>query len=145
MTNSLNHAVKALIYRDDQRILLQQRDFNPDIIFQGYWTFFGGQVELGETLRGALERELKEELGCIPGRVGDELFQWEWKGELPMCNHCLPVNLEVGEDMLILNEGLAMKWFLFEELHEGLPLVPGIIENLHNIEAFLKKIFSSIK
>lgn len=43
MNSSIGHAVKALIYRDDQRILLQQRDYTPGIIFQGYWTFLVGK------------------------------------------------------------------------------------------------------
>lgn len=43
MNSSIGHAVKALIYRNDQRILLQQRDYTPGIIFQGYWTFLVGK------------------------------------------------------------------------------------------------------
>ncbi|ULG76423.1 NUDIX domain-containing protein [Leptospira interrogans] len=141
MNSSIGHAVKALIYRDDQRILLQQRDYTPGIIFQGYWTFFGGQVESGENFKDALCRELKEELGCLPGSIGEELFHWEWRGEQITCNHCLPVYFEVKEDVLTLNEGLAMKWFLWEELDERLPLVPGVSENLYKIKSFLDKIF----
>ncbi|MDI7218292.1 NUDIX domain-containing protein [Leptospira santarosai] len=141
MNSSMSHAVKALIYRDDQRILLQQRDYTPGIIFQGYWTFFGGQVESGENLKDALSRELEEELGRLPGSIGEELFHWEWRGEQVTCNHCLPVHFEVKEDVLTLNEGLAMKWFLWEELDEKLPLVPGVSENLYNIKNFLDKIF----
>ncbi len=79
MNDFSRHAVKALIYRDDSRILMQQRDYTLGITFQGYWTFFGGQVELGESLKGALELELHEELGCVPGIIGEELFQWEWR------------------------------------------------------------------
>ncbi|QOI43115.1 NUDIX domain-containing protein [Leptospira interrogans serovar Canicola] len=141
MNSSIGHAVKALIYRNDQRILLQQRDYTPGIIFQGYWTFFGGQVESGENLKDALCRELKEELGCLPGSIGEELFHWEWRSEQITCNHCLPVYFEVKEDVLTLNEGLAMKWFLWEELDERLPLVPGVSENLYKIKSFLDKIF----
>ncbi|TGN07986.1 NUDIX domain-containing protein [Leptospira ilyithenensis] len=139
----MNHAVKALIYRDDTRILLQQRDYNPGIVFQGYWTFFGGQVETGESLKDALKRELLEELEYSPGNVGEELFQWEWRGDNPFCcNHCLPVLMKADENTLVLKEGLAMKWFLFEELHEELPLVPGVYENLGKIKEFLDRTFS---
>nr|EMN20885.1 hypothetical protein LEP1GSC063_3090 [Leptospira santarosai serovar Arenal str. MAVJ 401] len=53
----------------------------------------------------------------------------------------MPVHFEVKEDVLTLNEGLAMKWFLWEELDEKLPLVPGVSENLYNIKNFLDKIF----
>ncbi|WP_061235908.1 NUDIX hydrolase [Leptospira weilii] len=146
MNYSVIHAVKALIYRDDRRILLQQRDFTPGIIFQGYWTFFGGQVESGENLKDALRRELEEELGCLPGSVDDELFRWQWKDEsMVHWNHCLPVFLEVKADTLVLNEGLAMNWFLLEELHKDLPLVPGVLDNLYKIKSFLDKTHSTKK
>ncbi|MDI7182309.1 NUDIX hydrolase [Leptospira santarosai] len=143
MNSSMSHAVKALIYKDDRRILLQQRDYTPGIMFQGYWTFFGGQVESGENLKDALCRELEEELGCLPGNIGEELFHWEWQGEQQLThNHCLPVCFEVKEEALVLNEGLAMRWFLWEELNERLPLVPGVCENLYKIKSFLDKTLS---
>lgn len=132
----MNHAVKALIYRRDGNVLLQQRDYAPRLLFPGCWTFFGGQVEKGESLTSALQRELIEELGCIPGRVGDELFQWAWRGTAPAQNHCFPVYCEVDDDTLVLNEGRAMSWFAFEGLQD-IPLTPGIYENLPTIAAFL--------
>jgi 8-oxo-dGTP pyrophosphatase MutT (NUDIX family) len=46
---SNSHAVKALIYDSGGRLLLQQRDDRPDLLFPGCWTFFGGLVEEGET------------------------------------------------------------------------------------------------
>ncbi|MDR3299858.1 MAG: Nudix family hydrolase [Candidatus Accumulibacter sp.] len=41
--------------------LLAQRP--PDKVYAGYWEFPGGKVEPGESLRAALTRELREELG----------------------------------------------------------------------------------
>lgn len=133
----VNHAVKAIIYRNDGRVLLQQRDYAPGLIFPGCWTFFGGQVESGETLKGALQRELVEELGCIPGRVGDELFQWEWLGEPPSQNHYFPVYFAVDDDALVLNEGQAMSWFSIDGLQD-IPLAPDTYENLSKIAIFLE-------
>ena len=136
LDESINHAVKALIYRNDGRILLQQRDHAPGLPFPGFWTFFGGLVEQGESLRNALERELLEELGCVPGRVGEELFCWEWRGAGAALNHIFPVQCQVGDEALVLGEGLAMRWLSIEDL-TAVPAVPGLIENLAKIEEFL--------
>lgn len=135
MNNCVTHAVKAIIYRGDGRIFLQQRDFTPGILFPGCWTFFGGQVEPGESLKDALQRELLEELGCVPGRAGDELFQWTWSGS-PSQNHYFPIHCEVNDHALKLNEGQAMSWFPLEEL-KNIELTPGICENLPKIAMFL--------
>lgn len=136
LSNSATHAVKAIIYRDDGRLLLQQRDCTPGLIFQGCWTFFGGQVEAGESLENALKRELLEELGCVPGRVGDELFQWTWHSGSPAQNHFFPVRCEVDDDALELNEGQAMSWFSLDGL-QSVQLTPGVYENLPQITIFV--------
>lgn len=132
----VNHAVKALIYRRDGRMLLQQRDDTPDLPFPGYWTFFGGQVEPGESLQEALKRELIEELGCVPGRIGDELFQWAWLGKGAAQNHCFPVSCDIDDEILSLGEGQAMWWFPIEEL-TSLRLTPGVRDHIPTIRRFL--------
>lgn len=136
LNNCVAHAVKAIIYSSDGRILLQQRDYTPGLIFPGCWTFFGGQVETGESLKDALQRELLEELGCVPGRVGDELFQWMWSDENPSQNYYYPVFCEVNDDALTLNEGQAMAWFSFDGL-QNIELTPSVYENMPKIAIFL--------
>ena len=44
-------SVKALIYRDDGRVLMQRRDYNKNISYPGKWTFFGGAVKKKEKLK----------------------------------------------------------------------------------------------
>ena len=63
--------VVAAIIRDNQKILITQRFDNVHL--PGRWEFPGGKVELDESLTGALEREIREELG-VTILVGDEFF-----------------------------------------------------------------------
>jgi 8-oxo-dGTP diphosphatase len=131
------HAVKALIYRPCGCMLLQQRDDKPDLPFAGRWTFFGGQVEPGENSIDALRRELLEELGCLPGLVGDELFQWDWHGVQPAHNHFFSVQCDVSDEALVLSEGQAMGWFSLDELL-GLSTTPLITDNMYHITRFIE-------
>lgn len=130
------HAVKAVIYRHDRRVLLQQRDCAPGILFPGLWALFGGQVEAGENLTSALQRELIEELGCLPGPVGDELYQWAWRGEPSVQNHYFAVLCEVNDDALDLLEGQAMSWFPIEVLQD-LALTPDVRATLAQLTHFV--------
>lgn len=59
--NKIVDVAAAVLQRPDGTFLLAQRP--PDKIWAGYWEFPGGKIELGETPRHALVRELQEELG----------------------------------------------------------------------------------
>ena len=63
--------VAAIIWKDDRFLITQRFD---DVHLPGLWEFPGGKVELGETLGGALQREILEELG-VTIRVGEEFFR----------------------------------------------------------------------
>lgn len=54
-------AVGAIVFRDD-KVLLVKRANRPG---KGLWAIPGGRVELGETLKEAASREVKEETGVI--------------------------------------------------------------------------------
>ena len=51
----------AVLQKQDGTFLLAQRP--ADKMWAGYWEFPGGKVEVGESARDALVRELREELG----------------------------------------------------------------------------------
>jgi 8-oxo-dGTP diphosphatase len=54
-------AVGAIVFRDDT-VLLVKRVNHPG---KGLWAIPGGRVKLGETLKEAARREVKEETGII--------------------------------------------------------------------------------
>ena len=80
----------------------------PGKVYEGYWEFPGGKLEVGETVEQALRRELIEEIGITIGAAQP------WKVELVDYPHAL-VRLNfckvfdwTGE--LQMHEGQAFAW-----------------------------------
>lgn len=70
-------SVNAII-RNAEKVLLVHR-VNDDRSFGGFWAVPGGKVEEGESLLGALDREIREEISVpltvkYPRLVGERLF-----------------------------------------------------------------------
>ena len=65
-------AVGAVVIRDEKVLLVKRR--NPP--GKGLWSIPGGRVELGETLKEAAEREIKEEAGVII-RAKDQVYTFD--------------------------------------------------------------------
>jgi 8-oxo-dGTP diphosphatase len=63
-------AAAAVVREESGRFLLIKRGKAPEA---GLWTFPGGRVEPGETLRQAAAREVREETSLLV-EVGDELW-----------------------------------------------------------------------
>ena len=61
--NSPLEVVAGILVRPNGKVLLANRPEGR--AYAGYWEFPGGKVEAGETLHGALARELHEELGIV--------------------------------------------------------------------------------
>jgi len=70
---------------DSGKILLVQRGVEPSL---GKWSFPGGAVELGETVRFAVIRETKEETCLDVEMIQDtpmdayDIFEWDTQGKL---------------------------------------------------------------
>ena len=61
MSEVIEVAAAVILRADGSEFLLAQRPAGK--VYAGYWEFPGGKVEAGETVRAALLRELREELG----------------------------------------------------------------------------------
>lgn len=107
--------VKAIIYDQEDRFLLQHRDNMAGILEPNRWSLFGGGVEAGETLVAALERELQEELSCKVGQIEDELFRWNQSFD-NVLHVCFTVRFTASYSDLILTEGQGFAWFTLNEL-----------------------------
>lgn len=117
--DALQRAVCGVIlYSDDGRVLLQQRDDKSDIPFPAYWTFFGGAVEAGETPDEAIRRELLEEL-----ELETPLTFWHdyvcpvrsTPGGITTRNYMYVGALTQPIETLTLREGQAMRLFAPQE------------------------------
>ncbi len=97
-----------ILYDDQNRILLQHRtDDAPS--FPGYWSFFGGSVEPGETLEEAAIREACEELSYTLKAPLHWLSQpFGYEGQ-PYKQHVFVERYDGSA--LFLGEGQAMKWY----------------------------------
>jgi 8-oxo-dGTP diphosphatase len=64
--NVVEVAVGVLFHADGSFLLTSRPEGKP---YSGYWEFPGGKLEAGETVKEALVRELREELGIQIGTV----------------------------------------------------------------------------
>lgn len=109
------HVASAILWVNDSRVLLQQRDDRPGLRYAGFWTLFGGQVEAGETPEEAIRRELIEELGLADQPLAlAEVYVCPARsvaGEVITFNHVYAGPLARPFGSLSLREGQAMALF----------------------------------
>lgn len=125
------------------RYVLQLRDTKPEIQDPGVWALFGGRIERGEAPRGALVREIEEELGI---HLADCRFLGRLKrdsgGAAPRHPYWVfEADISPFWGRHRLAEGQAVNCFSFEEL-EGLTIPPFIRELLerHYFEKIPKRV-----
>ncbi|ODR98590.1 hypothetical protein AUC68_09295 [Methyloceanibacter methanicus] len=107
----------VILYDAQHRILLQHRTDDAPT-FPGYWSFFGGGVEPGETPEQAAVREALEELSYTLKRPQHWLTQPFVHEGRTYTQHIFLERYDGAA--LVLGEGQAMKWFA---THETGPLL----------------------
>ena len=127
-TNKVIRVAAAVITNGD-KFFATQRGYGE---WRGYWEFPGGKIEVGETPKEALRREIKEELG-VDISVGDKLCTVEY--DYPTFHlgmDCFFAKVKNGK--LTLKEHEAAKWLNCEELDAvgWLPADKSIIGKLKN-------------
>jgi len=63
--NKIIVAVKGIINHNGKILIIQRSD--DDETGANTWEFAGGKIDFGENLEDALIREVKEEVGLLPG------------------------------------------------------------------------------
>lgn len=103
--------VGAVIVRDG-RVLCAQR--GPDKKLPGLWEFPGGKIEVGETSRQALQREISEELGCaisVGGHIDTTVHQYEF-GRIELSTYWCSL-IDAGP---AVTEHSDLRWLAYDEL-----------------------------
>ena len=115
----LYRGVSAIPVNPQGKILLQQRDDRPDLLFPGCWTTFGGAIEGDETPDEAMRRELLEEieldLALKLWKVQD--FVVEVRGHPINARRYIYVGpIDQPAEKIKLNEGQALGYFGLDDL-----------------------------
>jgi 8-oxo-dGTP diphosphatase len=108
----------------EERALIVQRGKPPR---QGEWTVPGGMVELGEPLRGGVEREVLEETGLVvkAGEVLDVFDSIHRDPDGRTQYHYVLVDFlctRVGGELQAASDVAQARWVTREEL-ESMPLI----------------------
>ena len=104
----------AAIIINQKKILIGKR--KDDDIGGGKWEFPGGKIEIGETNKEALERELHEELG-ISAKIGKELMNYEHMFKTTIYNISFMEIIDY-EGEIRNNAHSEIKWVNFSNLLE---------------------------
>ncbi|MFQ5824276.1 MAG: NUDIX hydrolase [bacterium] len=110
--------VGAVIIKNG-KILLVKRRFEPKA---NYWTLPGGLVELGEEVRQALIREIREEcsIEIEPAKIIDVIDFIEYDAEARVKFHYILIDFEAvykGGEITPSSDVLNVKWFTKNELN----------------------------
>lgn len=124
--------VAAVIYFEG-KILCVQRPENKLTYISKKYEFPGGKIEIGETQKEALKRELFEELNILPEIKSLFISVIHEYPDFELTMHGYICEAKTFE--LILNEHIAYKWLTINELDKldwaaaDIPIVNKLIMN----------------
>lgn len=99
------------------RLLLQLREDRPGVAWPGLWACFGGMVEPGESLRGAMRRELHEETGIdLPQSAFRPFARLLADGPRRGRLHVFTLDRPLRREAIRLGEGAGFGFFAPEAL-----------------------------
>jgi 8-oxo-dGTP diphosphatase len=102
------HLAGLILYDHQNKFLLQHRTDDAPT-FPGCWSFFGGEVEKGETPEQAVKREALEELSYS---LNDPRFWTSRRFTCEKTNYVSYLFLDKYDGSeLLLGEGQGMGWF----------------------------------
>ena len=114
--DKLVHYVAIAILYKDNKFLMQLRDNIPTIPYPGYWAFFGGHIEAGETPEVAVRREIIEEISYT---LPEKIYEFGRYDSEKAVRHVFHAPLKVELDKLVLGEGWDMGLVTPEEIRSG--------------------------
>lgn len=135
MTISQPIKVVSAIVIADEKILLLQRDTNPEIRDPNCWQLPGGGVEDGEMPDEAIERELQEEIGIIPSSLR---FLISPSAETRV--YYARLTDEEAKSIKKGDEGRDLRFFSFSELSQ-IPLTQKLKNVIQSQSNVLKSLF----
>jgi 8-oxo-dGTP diphosphatase len=126
--------VVGLIVREDFRVLMTKR--HPDGTRPDLWEFPGGKVDIRETHRDALHRELQEELG-VETEVGDRLGGCILHLEQLFILDLYRCRIVRGEPRPLVTT--ALDWIDLDQAVVYLPLVPSCYLFYETVRRYLHR------
>ena len=120
-----------ILYDQDKKILLQHRAEDAERL-PGYWAFFGGGIEAGETPERAVKRETLEELNYTLKNPRLIMKQDFLSKDEPNEKHVFVQEFDPSKK-ITLGEGQNLGWFHLSEINK-LKIIDHDIEVLKYIK-----------
>lgn len=138
MTISRKQVSLLVLYDNDNRVLLQHRTDDAEVL-PGYWAFFGGGIMPGETYEDTVVREVREELNYV---LKQHILVLKQDYDLPnekgtMYLYAAPYKGNKTE--LELHEGQGMEWYHEADIAD-LKMMPHDRKAVCNIIEYVREL-----